>query len=225
MDAAVVSLQDVANIVSFIAPGYFAIQVYSLVYAKRDRDFPKLLIESVIFSLPIVTLSNVIWEKVLDRPAVTSLSIKYAILLLAIAILSGIAATMLRKRWPLKDLALMLGLGSPNGDFVKTQLERVDVNNPDASSVTVSLKNGSIFSGTSDRISRYSHDGPLYYCFANLAWFNSDTGKWEEQGGSIIVERNEIDYIVTPKLKDDESKARILPKRNSKKKQHDEADD
>jgi hypothetical protein len=218
MDAAVVSLQDVANIVSFVAPGYFAIQVYSLVYAKRDRDFPKLLIESVIFSLPIVTLSNVIWEKMFGQPAVTSLDINYAVLLLAIAVLSGVGVTLLRKRWPLRDLALLLGLGSPNGDFVKTQLERVDVSEPDTSSVTVSLKNGSIFSGTADRISRYSHDGPLYYCFSNLAWFNSDTNAWEEQGGSIIVERNEIDYIVTPKLKDEESKARVLPKRSLKKK-------
>lgn len=217
MDAAVVSLQDVANIVSFVAPGYFAIQVYSLIYAKKDRDFPRLVIESVIFSLPLVTLSNIMWEKLLQQPPVTSLNIAYATLLLGIAVLSGALATLLRKKWPLKDLALLFGIGSPSGDFVKTQLERIDVNDPNNSSVTVSLKNGSIFSGTADRISRYSHDGPLYYCFSNLAWFNSETDKWEEQGGGIIVERNEIDYIVTPRLKDDESKVRILPKKKSKK--------
>jgi hypothetical protein len=217
MDAAV-SLQDVANIVSFVAPGYFAIQVYSLIYAKKDRDFSKLLIESVIFSLPVVTFSNIIWQNLLNRRPVSSLSVKYAVLLLTVAILGGIIATLLRKRWPVKDIALLFGMGSPNGDFVKTQLERINVNDADQSSVTVALKSGSIFSGTSDRIDRYSHDGPLYYYFANLAWYNKDNGKWEEQDGGIIVERNEIEYIVTPRLNDDHaSKARLLPRLKHKK--------
>lgn len=220
MDAAV-SLQDIANIVSFVAPGYFAMQVYSLVYAKKERDFSKLLIESVIFSLPIVALSNIIWEQILNCKPVVGISAKYTLLLTIIAVTGGIIATLLRKRWPFKDIALLFGLGSPNGDFVKTQLERIDVNDADNSSVTVSLKNGSIFSGTSDRIDRYSHDGPLYYYFANLAWYNKHSDAWEEQDGGIIVERSEIEYIVTPKLKDDHAhKARLVPHIKHKKKQH-----
>jgi len=75
MDSAIVSLQDVGNIVSFVAPGYFAIQTYSLIYAKRDRNFSKLLIESVVFSLPIVTLTNLLWEKLLQQDPVASLNV------------------------------------------------------------------------------------------------------------------------------------------------------
>jgi len=91
------------------------------------------------------------------------------------------------------------------------QLERIDLKDPDRSAVTVSLKGGSVFSGTVDRISRYPH-GPRYYCFANLAWYDADAEAWIEQGGNIIVERSEIEYIVTPELMDQQSKPRLLPK-------------
>lgn len=220
MNEVAVSLQDVANIVGFVAPGYFAIQVYSLIYAKRDRDFPRLLVESVVFSLPIVALANVVWESILRQPEAANLNGAYAVVLLAVAILCGVLATWLRKRWPLKDLALSFGLGSPNSDFVKTQLERIDVQDPSASSVTVALKNGAIFSGTADQISSYTQDGPLYYSFSNLAWYNSKTSRWQVRAGNIIIERSEIDYIVTPPLRDDETKARLLPRKKHKKRPH-----
>lgn len=193
-----IPLEDVANIVSFIAPGYFAIQIYSLVYSKKDRDFSKIFIESVIYSLPIVTIANVIWQYVFHRPAVSALNIGYAIVLMTIAILGGLFITTMRKQWPLKHVAFILGLGSPNEDFVKTQLERVDPADPENNTVSVKLKSGAIFSGTSDQISRYTANGPMYYYFADLAWFNEHTNEWEEQSGGIIVERNEIEYIVTP---------------------------
>jgi hypothetical protein len=197
----VVSLQDVANILTFLAPGYFAIQVYSLIYAKRERDFSRLVIESVIYSLPIVTLANILWEKLLGQKAVSSLNVKYALLLLLTAVLVGLAVTLLRQKWPIKNIARKFGLGSPNEDFVKTQLFRVDAKDPAHNAVTVKLKSGQVFSGTVDRLSRYVFDGPNYYYFSNLAWYNQKKRKWEEREGGIMVERGEVEYIETPKLK------------------------
>lgn len=198
----IVSLQDVANIVTFIAPGYFAIQVYSLIYAKKDRDFPRLLIESVVYSLPIITLVNVIWQNFLGHEIVTSLNIGYAILMLTTAFIVGLLATIFRTRWPIKHFTSKIGWPSPDEDFVKTQLLRVDVTNPKKSAVTVKLKSGAIFSGTVDRLSRYVHGGAMYYYFANLAWFNEVTEEWEEREGGIIVRRDEVEYIQTPSLLD-----------------------
>jgi hypothetical protein len=200
MDSTVVSLQDVANIVTFIAPGYFAMQVYSLTYAKKDRDFSRLLIESVIYSLPIVTLVNIFWEKVLRQHTVSNLNIEYALVILSVAILSGALVTFLRMQWPVRNIAARMGLGSPDEDFVKTQLLRINSKDSKKNSVTVTLKSGVVFSGTTDRLSRYDRDGLKYYYFANLAWFTKDTGTWDEREGGIIVERSEIEYIETPRL-------------------------
>ena len=196
----IVSLQDVANIVSFIAPGYFAIQIYSLAYAKKDRDFSRLLIESVIYSLPIVTMVNILWGKVLRQPAVTSVDIWYALVLLLVAVLSGALVTSLRTQWPIQNIASKLGLGSPEEDFVKAQFLRIDAKNAKKNPVTVTLKSGAVFSGTVDRLSRNDQNGFKYYYFTNLAWFKETTGKWDEREGGIIIERSEIEYIETPKL-------------------------
>jgi hypothetical protein len=112
MDASI-SLQDVANIVTFIASGYFAIQVYSLIYAKRERDFSKLLIESVVYSLPLVYITNVVWQNVFSQTRAESLSLRYSFLLLFISFGSGAILTYLRVHWPIKDIAASVGLVHP----------------------------------------------------------------------------------------------------------------
>jgi len=202
VDPIVVSLEDVANIVTFIAPGYFVIQIYSLIYAKKDRGFSRLLIESVVYSLPIITIVNIMWQHVFWQPPVSNVSVGYTSLILVTSLVIGSAAALLRTRWPVKNLGSAIGLGSPHEDFVKAQLLRVQTNDPTKNAVTVKLKSGAIFSGTSDRISRYNHSGPSYYYFANLAWFNETTDEWDEREGGIIVKGDEIEYIETAKLSD-----------------------
>jgi hypothetical protein len=200
MDASI-SLQDVANVITFVVPGYFAIQLYVIRYAKRERDFSKLLVESIMVSLPLVALTNVLWEKVLDRAAVDSLNTEYALLLLAVSVVAGGLFAFLRTRQPLRGLAQRLGLGSPEEDFVKEQFARL---NPGDAAVTVVLKNGDTFSGTPARASRHSQNGRRYYYFSNLVWFNAKTSEWSERKGGIIIEQEEIEFIETPPLKDDE---------------------
>ena len=202
MENSFVSLQDVANIVVFVAPGYFAMQVYSLVYAKKDRDFSRLLIESIIYSLPIVTIVNIVWQNVLVQPPVSTLNIAYALLIFVASLFFGGLATILRASQPIQSLATRIGLGSPDEDYVKRQLMRIDTLDPNKNSVTVKLKSGTVFSGTIDRLdmSRYTPDGPMYYYFSNLAWFNENTDEWDVREGGILIERGEIEYIETPKL-------------------------
>lgn len=197
-----ISLQDVANIITFIAPGYFAIQIYAIRYAKKPRDFSHLLIESVVFSLPIVAVADLLWRALGQKPT-DELSATYALLVLGVAVLAGIIATYVRVHWPVKQLAKLWNLGSPDEDFVRLQFERLDVKNPDKSGVAVTLKSGVVFSGTPSYTNRYTPDGLKYYYFNNLAWFDKKTQKWQEREGGIIVERSEIEYIETRKLTDD----------------------
>lgn len=192
------SLQDVGSIITFVAPGYVAIQMYMITYAKRERDFSRLVVESVVLSLPIVTLTNYIWESVLHRHPVQAPTTSYAALLLLIAVVVGVVITYGRTHWPIKWLAAKFGLGSPDEDFVKLQFLRLK---PNERAVTVMLKSGGVFSGVPDRTNRYSHTGLKYYYFSNVMWLNSED-EWEEREGGIIIERAEIEYIETPKLKD-----------------------
>jgi hypothetical protein len=196
------SLEDVANIVTFIAPGYFVIQAYSMIYAKRDRDFSRLLIESVVYSLPIVAIVNVVWKNILGWGVVSSIDMRYVLLLAFFALLASCVVVCSRKLAPVQKLANKIGIGSPHEDFVKTQLLRINSKNPDSNAVTVRLKDGTVFSGTIDQISRYSHTGPNYYYFKNLAWFNEKSSEWDERDGGIIIRTDDVEYIETPKLSD-----------------------
>jgi hypothetical protein len=194
--------QNVATVVTFVAPGYFVIQVYSLMHAKRDREFSRLLVESVVYSFPIVAMSSVVWQAVFGKNP-GSLEVGYIALLIGLAIAVGMAAGLLRMRWPIKQFARFLRIEEPNSDFLKSQLVRINASKSNSSALTVQLKSGAAFSGTIDRMTRYTHDGrPMYFSFTNIAWYNQASGKWDERKGNIIISRDEIEYIETGQLAD-----------------------
>lgn len=195
--------QNVATIVTFVAPGYFVIQIYSLMHAKRDREFSRLLVESVVYSFPIVALSGIVWQTALGRTP-ESLEVGYVALLVVVAIVVGIVTGLLRMRWPIKQFARFLRIEEPNSDFLKSQLIRINVAKSNSNALTVQLKSGAAFSGTVDRMTRYTHDGrPMYFSFTNIAWYDETSDKWSERPGNIIVSRDEIEYIETGKLSND----------------------
>lgn len=197
-----ITLESVANVVVFVAPGYFALQVYALINSKRQRDFAHLAVESVVYSLPIVALSNFIWRNILDQGSVSALDSGYALLLIVTAIVAGFVANFARNHWPLHNIAKKLGLGSPNEDFIKTQLQRIDTRDPENNTVVIKLKSGGLFSGTVTQFSRYDVGGPMHLYISNLAVFDKKLQSWVERDGGLIIERGEIEYIETAKLKD-----------------------
>lgn len=193
--------QDVATIVTFVAPGYFAIQIYSLMHAKRDREFSRLLIESVVYSLPIVALGSVIWHLFFQQSP-QSIDVLYVSLLIAVALIAGALAGYLRMRWPIEHLSNWLRIDEPNSNFIKSEFRRIDTAKPETSAVTVRLKSGATFSGTVDQMSRYTHSEQLHFSFTNIAWYDSSKNKWDEREGNIIIARDEIEYIETSRLID-----------------------
>lgn len=193
--------QDVATIVTFVAPGYFAIQIYSLMHAKRDREFSRLLIESVVYSLPIVALGSVVWHVFFQQPP-QSIDVLYVALLIGVALVTGALAGWLRMRWPIERLSSWLHIDEPNSNFIKSEFRRINTTKPETSAVTIRLKSGATFSGTIDQMSRYTHNEQLHFSFTNIAWYDSTKNKWDERTGNIIVARDEIEYIETGQLID-----------------------
>jgi hypothetical protein len=199
MDSSV-SLGDVANIITFVAPGYFALVVYAHIFTKGPKDFSRLLIESVIFSLPIVTLTHFVWEFILRQQTVQTISVGYAALLIALSVIIGLVAAYTRTHWPVKSLATHFGFGSPDEDFIRAQFARLRYKN---GSVAITLKSGGTFSGTPKRGTIYAQGETQKYYFDNIAWYNLKSGKWEEGTGGLILNLDEVEYIATPPLRED----------------------
>lgn len=195
-----VSLEDVANVATFIAPGYVLLQIYAIKYSKPQRAFGRLFVESIVCSLLIVAVANVVWEYVLGQAPASALNFGYALLLFAVAGLLGLGLTYLRVHWPIKGIAQSWGFGSPDEDFIKLQFARLK---PEHSGVTVTLRDGTVFAGTPDRMSRHSDNSHQYYYFTHISSYNPSSGKWSARPGGIIVERSDILHIETPELAGD----------------------
>ena len=165
-----ISLQDIANIVTFIVPGYLALMIYSIKYAKTDRNVWNVIIESIAWSLPLIAVNNYIWEQFLSKDPVNSLNKEYAIILFVLAIVSGFLAAWLREAKPINWVAGHLGVDSPQEDFIRSHFAKLKPND----AVSVRLKSGAAFSGTPSRGSIYSKNGPRKYCFEYIAWYNEE---------------------------------------------------
>jgi hypothetical protein len=188
-----ISLQDVANIIAFVAPGYFAIKTYALVYAKGEKDFSQLLVVSAIFSLPIVSVFHFIWRYGLGAEDTSNTSAVYALSLVGFSIVIGLGFAYLRKWQPVKVLAKAIGLPGADEDFIKVQFSKLDRDEV----VTLFMKNGEIFSGTPQGGNTFRQGEPRQYYFNNLAWYNAEKKRWDERPGSLIIDLSEIEHIET----------------------------
>jgi hypothetical protein len=190
-----ITLEDVANIIILVAPGYFAIRAYSLIYSKQDKEYARLLIESAIFSVPIVSAYNVLWRFVAPNYAATATSARYVLPLLLLSTCIGWAVSAVRKTRVANKLAQRLRLPGPDEDFIRMQFEKLKHNEP----VTVVLKNDAIFSGTPQGGNTFRNGYPRQYYFNNIAWYakRKKGGSWEERDGSLIIDLGEVRFIET----------------------------
>ena len=186
---------SIANIVALIAPGYFAIQAYSLVYAKAEKDFSRVLVESIAYGLLIVSIYNFFWHLIFGSGQINTLQVGYFVPLLILAWLLGAGFSFLRDTRPAHWIARQLHFPGPDDDFIRVQFKKL----PPDSLVTVTLKSGEIFSGTPEGLSTMSNKYPQRLYFSNIAWFNKDnkSRKWELRSGSVIVATDDILFIET----------------------------
>jgi hypothetical protein len=198
VDSLTIGLQDVANLVVFIAPGYFAGRTYSAVHSKSDKDFSRILLESAVFSLPIVSVYDLIWQQLSDQTAVST-SVWYVLPLLLVSFAVGLGAAKVRgAKWS-RPIARQLGFPGADEDFMRAQFHKLAGDE----AVTVRLKSGSFFSGTPQGGNSYKSGTRRQYFFNNVAWYNNEaknaSTQWEERPGSLIIDLDEVMYIETAK--------------------------
>lgn len=177
--------------VVFVAPGYFAIRTYSLVYSKSDKEFARVLIESIACSLPIVSIFNFLWP---GEP-MSVLATGYVLLLLGFSILIGYLFSWLRGwGWsPAKRFMRSFGLRAPDEDFIGLQFRKLGKNDI----VTVTLKSGAVFSGMPKQGNLYRRDGARQYYFDEVAWYDNAEQAWENRPGGLIIDLAEVEYMET----------------------------
>lgn len=191
MEGISVSLEDAANIVTLIFPGYVAVRTYGLIYAKKERGQPALLIESVVVSLPIVAFADFLWIGFFNKAPIST-NLFYIMSLVVLGVVASAIFSILRRAWPLNHLAKSVGIDSPDEDFMRSQFAKLKATNAVA---TVTLKNGEIFSGIPVEGKVFRRDAPREYRWDNLAWYNKKTGEWDFRDGSLIINLDEVQYI------------------------------
>lgn len=187
-----VTSQDVANVVLFVIPGYFALKTYTIIYAKREREFSLTLLESIAYSLPIVSIYSLFWAVLTNSPPVFA-SARYVVPLLILSVVFGWAWAWARRTTFIRTCARQLRLPSADEDFIRAQFSKLGK----TEFLTVALKNGEVFSGTPQSGSILRDGTPRQYSFNDVIWYNKDTGDWEQTEGSIIIDLNEVLYFQT----------------------------
>jgi hypothetical protein len=186
-----ITLQDAANIALFVAPGYVAIWTYSAIFAKRDKNFSRLLIESVAISLPLVAIVNWLWW-MFSNHVPASTDIIYVLSLFTFSFMVSAIFAKLRVLPPIRPVMNWIGFGMPDEDFIRSRFTELKKTN---SSVTVTLKSGEVFSGTPSKGSIFSVGSPREYYFNNLAWFDNKEDTWQERDGGLIINLDAVNFI------------------------------
>lgn len=188
-----ISAQSIATIASFVAPGFFALQVYGRVIPKVDRDFPRVLIESLAYSVLITGSYNGFIAHVFNAKTINATSIKYFLPLLAISILLGYVIGRGIDSKAFKRVAATLKLQGASDDFIDAQFRKVGKNEL----LTVTLKNGEIFKGVRAKISTYQKGEPQMCYFNYFSWYDKNNNEWVRRNGSLIFCLQDVQYIET----------------------------
>jgi hypothetical protein len=136
--AAILTLDEVGRIVSYVAPGYLAQWVYRARYPSRDRPAGELLIMSVALSVPFVALASRLTSSSNQNPT----SLRFVAALFIPALIVGFAAAIARPA--LRVPLVALGFSEqPEGSIWQRTLHDL----PKDAWVTIDLVDGSKVAG------------------------------------------------------------------------------
>jgi hypothetical protein len=180
--------EQVAQVVSYIAPGFIAWKAYAARVPQPEPSEFALLVRSVVLSLPIVAITNALARALdVDTKRVTTLS--YVLLLLVVAAVLGTAVGALRMSARTRSVLGFLRLPYQPESSVYSYLLRL----PPTAVVTVQLKDGSKVSGTPAAGPDVTGTtGELM--LTNPAWWDSNAELWQTEGagGAVIVALEQI---------------------------------
>lgn len=184
------SLSDVANLLAYLAPGYFAQWAYRLRFPSRAKPAGELILISAVLSVPFVPAA----EKISPDSAPTSLT--YACSLIVPAILVGLVAGVVRGADGVRAALSAFGIGQqPEASIWLRTLPELS---PDAQ-VTIDLKDGSKLAGVPRSFPGLPGGGVNELYLVYPKWIEDD-GSFESGGAGVIVR---LDEVVTITFEED----------------------
>jgi hypothetical protein len=142
--ADVVTPQDVGNLLTLVAPGFFTYAAYAYRYPRRALSDLPMLVTSVALSLPVVALARSIAPR-LHIGTSSGTHLAYAVLLVALGLAAGTLAGWLRA-WGVTQRALE-ALGFFNDPAPDVASKVFSTFRGGAGLVTVTLKDGPKLAG------------------------------------------------------------------------------
>ena len=176
---------EVANVLTFVAPGFFALAAYRYEFPRRARDRSEALVVSVAASVPIVALTEVVrgWIGVERNP----LGLGYVALLLGLSLVAGYAVARLRGADAARRLLRKLGFHREPEDTPFIHALRGIRSESDAQ-ITVTFKDGDVLGGTPESWSS-EPDDRLQVFVTHYRWYDRKAGAWGErrdEGGVLV---------------------------------------
>jgi hypothetical protein len=184
----IIQPDDVPNLLTLVAPGFFAYAGYAAVFPQRSREELPVLVTSVALSLPLVALTRAFVS------GFNATKLAHVTLLLGLSFLAGYLVALARGTGFVRR---MLGFIGYRNEPESTVLGRILQRLPQRTLVTVSFKDGRKVSGNP----KYGTAAPeaevreLYLSYP--AWWNPTTQAWEERRaeGGVLVSLDEVQAI------------------------------
>jgi hypothetical protein len=194
-----ISGDEVAQLVTFVAPGFLARLGYRSRFPAPERPAGEVLIISVVASLPLVALVQAALAGA-QRPT----QVGYVVVLLLVSFSSGYLLAVARgKRWAKRMLARAEYQIEPEGSIYAQTLKKMS---PDAP-VTVETLDGRRISGTPRNGPETKDDG-INELYLTHPCAMDEAGEWRPVGAGVILPLDQVASIV---LSEDPTGAPVQP--------------
>lgn len=188
---------EVARILTYVAPGFFARVGYTARFPQRQKEHFHTLVVSVAASVPLVALGNLI-ANVLGVDSHPTKA-PYVLVLLGPSIVIGYLVAALRGWERMRKGLRRLGIPfDPEATIYEQTLLKV----PYDSRVTIAFKDGRSLTGYPAKGPGVGDDEPRELYVTNPRWWNGLKHKWEAESewrGAIV----NLDEATTIMLQDD----------------------
>ncbi len=189
--AEVLTAEQVGQVLTYIAPGYFARSAYNARFPSLERPQFNLLVTSVAISLPLVAAAHALAKPLHISTSPTSL--EYVLLLLGLSMLVGYLFAALREPTWARQMLGKCGITSQPEALLTTQVLKPLKD----TFVTVAFKDGRKLSGVPKGGPVLPDDGIKELYFSYPAWWDSEKDEFveEAEGEAVLVWIDEIHNI------------------------------
>jgi predicted permease len=183
--------EEVARILTYVAPGFFARVGYTARFPQREQQHFYALVVSVAASVPLVAMGNAIANAIgIDHDPTDA---AYIALLLAPAIVVGYLAAAVRGSERTRRFLRRLSIPfEPEATIYEQTLLKL----PYDAQVTILFKDGRTLAGYPAKGPGIGDDEPRELYITSARWWDSKGNKWEGQAPGAIVNLEEVVSIL-----------------------------